>query len=65
MYCKECGSNNAFQGHDVNFRREILCCPDCKSVTWPVPSLADLEKDVERIRERMTGIENMPELEED
>ncbi len=43
---------------------EVLCCPDCKSVSWPVPSTEEIAKDVERIKERMRSIPNMPELEE-
>jgi len=62
MYCKECGSNNAFPARDVNFCRDILVCPDCKNVSWPVPSTEELAADVERIKERMKGIKNMPEL---
>lgn len=64
MYCRKCGSNNAYQAHDVNFGREITVCPECKEVSWPVPELADLKADVEKIKERMKGIKNMPELEE-
>lgn len=62
MYCKHCGSNEAFEAQDVNFCRKILVCPDCKEVSWPVPELADLKADVERIKERMKGIRNMPEV---
>jgi len=64
MYCKQCYGNNAYPAHDVNFCREVLCCPDCRSVSYPVPSTEDLARDVEKIKERMKGIENMPELEE-
>jgi hypothetical protein len=63
MYCKKCGSNNAFPAFDINFNRRILICPDCKEVTWPVPSTEELAKDVERIKEKMRSIPNMPELE--
>lgn len=63
MYCKKCGSNEAFEAQDVNFCRKILVCPDCKEVSWPVPEVADLRKDVEGIKERMRAIPNMPDLE--
>ena len=64
MYCKKCGSNNAFPARDVNFCRDIVVCPDCKEVSWPVPSTEDLQNDVEQIKERLRSIPNMPELEE-
>jgi len=66
MYCKECGSNNAYPGRDINLRQDILICPDCKCVTWPpVPSTEDLWKDLEKIKERLRSVPNMPQLEED
>lgn len=64
MYCPHCYKNNAFEGHDVNYRRAVLCCPDCRCVSYPMPELADLKRDVEQIAEQIKGIENMPELEE-
>jgi hypothetical protein len=63
MYCPKCGKNDAFNATDVNMARLIIVCPDCKEVSWPMPTVEDLRKDVERIKERMKGIENMPELE--
>lgn len=64
MYCKECSGNNAYPGRDVNLRQDILICPDCKCVTWPsVPELDELAG-VQRTKERMRSIPNMPELEE-
>lgn len=65
MYCKQCYGNNAFEAHDVNFCRNVLCCPDCKSVSYPVPSTEELARDVQKIKERMKGIENMPILEKE
>jgi len=65
MYCSQCYGNNAFQAHDVNFCRDVLCCPDCKSVSYPVPSTEDLRKDVARIKERMRSVPNMPEIEKE
>jgi len=65
MYCKSCGKNNAFEAQDVNLGRVILVCPDCKNVTWPVPSTEDLRRDVDRIKERMRSVPNMPQLEEE
>ena len=63
MYCKICGGNDAYPGLDVNKGREILICKDCGEVTWPVPTVEELAEDVERIKERMKGISNMPFVE--
>ena len=65
MYCKQCYGNNAFEALDVNFCRKILVCPDCKEVSWPVPEVAELKRDLEKIKERMKGIKNMPFVEEE
>jgi len=65
MYCRQCYGNNAFEAHDVNLGRNVLCCPDCKSITWPVPSTEDLRRDLEKVKERMRSIPNMPQLEEE
>ena len=64
MYCPKCGSNAAYPALDVNKARTILVCPVCMEVSYPVPSTEDLRRDVERIKERMRSVPNMPELEE-
>lgn len=67
MYCKVCGSNEAFEAQDVNFCRKILVCPDCKNVSWPVPSTEELARDVERMTKNIQALKttlNMPETEE-
>ena len=64
MYCPKCGKNEAFNALDVNMARLIIVCPDCKEVSWPVPTVQDLAKDVELVKEKMRSIPNMPELEE-
>ena len=63
MYCPKCGKNNAYEATDINMGRQVKVCPDCKCVSWPMPTVEELAKDVQRIKERMNGIENMPELE--
>jgi hypothetical protein len=65
MYCPHCGKNNAFNAQDVNMRVEIIVCPDCRTASWPVPQVEDLKRDLEKIRDRMRSIPNMPLTEED
>jgi hypothetical protein len=65
MYCPKCYGNNAFPAHDVNYMRDIIICPKCGEVSWPMPSMDELAQDVERIKERMRSIPNMPVLEKE